>query len=85
MLESKKLWIFYLNKFNYKLNKLGWYYSYNYRLCGFYNGYYKFSRLNKFNLDVVNYLIQIGFRFFLDATMYSCRINLFSTSTPNLI
>jgi len=38
-----------------------------------------------FNLDVVNYLIQIGFRFLFNATLCSYCIKFFSTSTPNLI
>ncbi len=38
-LESKKLWVFHLYKFNYRLSKLGWFCNYNYSLCRLYNGY----------------------------------------------
>jgi hypothetical protein len=78
----RKLWVFYLYKFNYMLNKLGWFCTYSYKLCGFCNRYYRFSKLNKFNLNVVNDLIPIGFKFFLDATLCSCCIKLFPPTPP---
>jgi hypothetical protein len=81
-LESKKLWVFNLYKFNYKLNKLGWFCTYSYKLCGFCNGYYRFNKLNRFNLDVVNYLIQIGFKFFLDVAMCNYCIKFFLPPPP---
>jgi hypothetical protein len=50
----KKLWVLYLYRFNYKLNKLEWFCTYSYKI---YNGNYRFNRHNRFNLDVVDYLI----------------------------
>jgi hypothetical protein len=84
-LESIKLWVFYLYRLNNRLNKLGWFCNYNYRLFKFYNGYYKFSKLNRFHLDVVNYFIQIGFKFFFNVVMCSYYIKLLSSSTSNFI
>ncbi len=34
-----------------------------------------FNKHNKFNLDVVNYLIQVGFKFFLNVALHSYYIS----------
>ncbi len=45
---------------------------------------YMFNRHNRFNFDVVNYLIEVGFKLLFNVALCSCCINFFS-STYNLI
>ncbi len=78
-LKSIKLWVFYLYMFNYKLNMLEWLWN---CCCKFCNWNYKVNRFNRFNLNVVNYLIQVGFRFFLNVALRGCCIKLFSSLPP---
>ncbi len=40
------------------------------KLFGFYNWFHNFNMFNRFNLDVINNLVQIGCRFFFEVILY---------------